>query len=436
MNAEDIASSQNAQNPWLCYDCNPPGSQTQRVSSAVPVSRTHSSSSDGWQVVEKLVGHGLQEDEYFGTKADVLKLVTRWDPITGQVQPDTAEPFFLVELAEVAKEYFQDWQGFPEYVQKDADDLAGNPYFEDLLHGYRHVKERVAQEVHDHSAVKKMNMGLSNVEAELHEMLLSVPYAVMHGICGASLRSRKASDADMYAWLVNNYIQSEGRPCIYMLELTDQIGRAPTLEDTRKIVSEARRYMDPDGSESDEKLAIRVDSVRHPSTEDEVRDSKTQGWRFYLRSDDARKHPKALLDELEKELDTRSQGGHASDKPMPWALRDVGYTHNGPSRLKAQEKLSSAANRIMGLFSAIAESHPDFIARQKKQLEDDQTVQPAKYQAHGEVIFLCFRHTHAALAECMFSVLARSYSKWGRGFNTVEAGQSIASNKQYDLLEF
>jgi hypothetical protein len=192
----------------------------------------------------------------------------------------------------------------------------------------------------------------------------------------------------------------------------------------------------PDGSESDEKLAIRVDSVRHPSTEDEVRDSKTQGWRFYLRSDDARKHPKALLDELEKELDTRSQGGHASDKPMPWALRDVGYTHNGPSRLKAQEKLSSAANRIMGLFSAIAESHPDFIARQKKQLEDDQTVQPVKYQAHGEVIFLCFRHTHAALAECMFSVLARSYSKWGRGFNTVEAGQSIASNKQYDLLEF
>jgi hypothetical protein len=47
------------------------------------VSRTQSSSSDGWQVVEKFVGYGLQEDEYFGTKADILKLVTKWAPITG-----------------------------------------------------------------------------------------------------------------------------------------------------------------------------------------------------------------------------------------------------------------------------------------------------------------------------------------------------------------
>jgi hypothetical protein len=222
MNAEDIASSQNAQTLWLCYGCNPPGSQTQRVTSSANAPRTQSSSSDGWQVVEEFVGHGLQEDEYFGTETDVLKLITKWAPSKCQAQPDTPEPFFLVEVAEAEKEYFQGWQAYPGYMQKDADDLADNPFMEDLLCGPRYILERLAREVHDHSAVKKLNMGLSNVEAELFEMLQSVPVAVMHGICGAGLRSRKASDPDMYAWLVNNYIKSEGRPCIYMLELTDQ----------------------------------------------------------------------------------------------------------------------------------------------------------------------------------------------------------------------
>lgn len=137
MNAENIESSQDSQTPWLCYDCNPPASPTQGTASSPSVSRTQSTSSDvdGWQVVEGFASHGLQEDEYFGTKTDVLKLTTQWAPTNNQVQPDTSEPFFLVEVAKAEKKYFAGWLHFPGSVRDDADDLAGNPFFGNLLKG-------------------------------------------------------------------------------------------------------------------------------------------------------------------------------------------------------------------------------------------------------------------------------------------------------------
>lgn len=293
--------------------------------------------------------------------------------------------------------------------------------------------EKLAPDVQSHSAVQKLDLGVDGVATEIFEMLLSVPVAVMHGICGAGLRRRKASDVDIYAWLVKNYVKSVKRPCVYMLELTDQIGRAPTRDDLSEIVLEARRYLEPDGSTQDQDLAIRIDSFKRVLSSAQRQESRTQNWRFYLRSADARDDLKALLDELEKNVVALLQSGHSATKPMPWVLRDVGYTHDGHKRLKAQENLSGGSNLLMSLFSAIAQTHPVFKARAKQQTDADATAVPVtlRYAVHGEVIFLCFRRFHAVLAECMFSCLAQSYSSMGKGFNTVQAGTSVASNKHY-----
>lgn len=288
----------------------------------------------------------------------------------------------------------------------------------------------------NHTAVQHLGYSLDSLEHELWEILFSIPVAVLHGICGAGLRRRKASDPDMNAWLINNYIKSKNRPCAYTLELTDQIGRAPALGDLMKIVSEVRRYLEPDGSKEGEDLAIRVDSVNRVLTDVERSNSRQSNWRFYLKSQSSRKNLSDLLDSLDDTLADMAQQGYGLDEPMPWALRDVGYTHDGPGRLKAQENLSSGSNLLMSLSSAIAQSHPDFIARAKAQKQLDPDSIPVAYKMHGEIIFLCFRPVHAVLAEAAFSVIGLSYSKDGRGFNTIEAGISVASNNRYELVDW
>lgn len=55
------------------------------------------------------------------------------------------------------------------------------------------------------------------------------------------------------------------------------------------------------------------------------------------------------------------------------------------------------------------------------------------YATHAEIIFLCFREEHAVSAEIVFSILRESYVETGKGFTTIEAGRSNASNKLYDI---
>jgi hypothetical protein len=96
--------------------------------------------------------------------------------------------------------------------------------------------------------------------------------------------------------------------------------------------------------------------------------------------------------------------------------------------------LNSGSNPLMSLFNAIAQSNLTFIARERAAFDvGDMAV---KYRLHGDVIFLGFRRDHAAIGEIVFSVLAQSYTKTGKGFNGVLAGVQNQANAKYDEDHF
>lgn len=135
-----------------------------------------------------------------------------------------------------------------------------------------------------------------------------------------------------------------------------------------------------------------------------------------------------LLDSLDVELRRLPQNnpGHVR---MPYPLRDIGYTNNGPSRLRTQENLKQGSNPLMSLFNAIAHSNPTFKARKRAALVGTQAV---TYRLHGDVVSLGFGRDHAAIGQIVFSVLAQSYIETGKGFSGVLAGGSIRYNAGYD----
>ena len=209
-----------------------------------------------------------------------------------------------------------------------------------------------------------------------------------------------------------------------MLEFTDQIGRTPTLQDMREIVCDARTYSDPQGEDEDEdyEVARRVDEAgrgRLSTAEREARRKDAE--RTYLKSGEARVQLDNLLSSMERDMHDLLQRDHKDDQPMPWVLRDVGYTNNYRRRLRAQEGLKSSSNPLMSLFNAIAQSNPTFMAREKAANAANTNAAGAvnitavQYRLHGDVIFQSFRWEHAFIAEIVFTVLAQSYTWLGRG---------------------
>lgn len=294
------------------------------------------------------------------------------------------------------------------------DEAAGNPYWPFLEGSYVDLLENVAQEAIGHGALRDVYREPEAFVRAGFQVLISIPMAVLQGICGASLRARKGRDEDMYAWLTNNLRKASGRPSIYMIEFTDQVGGALRYKDMRRVVGYIRRYASPQSS-ADVDLAVEVDqaSAAYPLTEDDEEAIRAQGHRAWISNAQARTALLELLDKLDEQI-TAAIGVDPDDtRRMPFVMRDVGYTHRGIKRLDEQD-LTPSANMIMAVFGAVAKA---------KELP---------YKLYGEFIFLGFRREHAALAEVLFSILAQSYTWTGRGFNSVLAGGSIASNSQYE----
>ena len=352
---------------------------------------------------------------------------------------DTTEPFYAAEVETAEKAYFYG-QGVPtDHSPRREDQAAGNPFYSRLCQGYHALCGPLAKETHASSLFSgpnaRMNFSVEDLESEILEILASIPMGIMYSICGAGLRARKARDEELYAWLVNTYVGSIDRPCIYMLEFTDQIGRAPTLGDMRVIVQDARLYADA-VQDQDAATALRVDRVGKSSwSQDDKDERRNNGHRSDLRSGEARAQLGNLLSHLEDEMRKLSIGGHKDDQPMPFVLSDVGYTNNCRQRLRAQENLKASSNQLMSLFSAIAQSNPTILAREAAasaaaSLAGANTT-AVQYRLHGDVIFQCFQYKHAVIAEILFTILAQSYTWSGQGFNGFQAGVSNISNDKY-----
>jgi hypothetical protein len=246
------------------------------------------------------------------------------------------------------------------------------------------------------------------------QILTSVPIPVLQGICGAGLQRRKALDLDMYAWLTNNLRKSESRPTIYMIELTDDIGRPLKYEDMRKLIKGVRVYIDEKVTAKEDFAFVkevgrfgskhRLDSV--------ARAAIRNGAREWVSSSKARKKISQMLDKLEAIMADLLRQNPDETRRMPFVLRDIGYSDKGIKRLDAHIDLTTNGNKIMVLFARVAGL---------KELG----------KLYGNYIFLAFREEHAMAAECLFSMLARSYTSFGTGFNGIEAGRSCDSALHY-----
>ena len=133
--------------------------------------------------------------------------------------------------------------------------------------------DALAREVHPHAAITRLHYDCEVIKAEIFDILTSVLLSVLLGLCGAGLRVRKAHDEEMYAWLVKDLHKSKQRPSIHVLEFTDQVGRAPTLDDMELILGYIGSYLNANPSAQDSEAVLRIDKAGgHALSPDEETD--------------------------------------------------------------------------------------------------------------------------------------------------------------------
>jgi hypothetical protein len=178
----------------------------------------------------------------------VVHLLVAWQPSdNGTPYADSWERFYGISDETMLYGRFEKWGSYPvegSPTQDALDVAAGNPCYELLEQGILPLLEDVAGEWISHTAIRDVYTSEELFVRMAFQILTSVPIPVLQGICGAGLQRRKALDLDMYAWLTNNLRKSESRPTIYMIELTDDIGRPLKYEDMRKLIKGVRVYID------------------------------------------------------------------------------------------------------------------------------------------------------------------------------------------------
>jgi hypothetical protein len=343
----------------------------------------------------------------------VVHVEVEWESDDGIQESPSIEPFHAIDDPKLLYDIHAGWLTYPEKgsPRDDIDAAAGNPYWGFLEQGYHALLETIAQDCIDHSSLKGVYSKRSFCRMAL-QMLTSIPVPVLQGICGAGLRARKASSEDMYAWLTNNLRKSEGRPSIYMIELSDQVGQTLTYKDVLALVAGVRQYLNL-SLDSDIKFAVEVEKIASPY---ELTDAEIQaieaGERQWCANEKAHGRLMILLTSLESLIQSDLAQNPDESRRMPFAMRDIGYSSQGVARLNAHLDLTSSGNKFLVLFALVAKA------------------KGLKYSLHGDYIFLAFREDHAIPAEIMFSLLAESYTVTGKGFNSVQAGQSMGVNDQ------
>lgn len=409
---------------WYCSECTEKYTGLQELEESQSVEEESQDSQASQYEITSI------EDLYIDHDVDLGLSIAHFNAMWKGYEDPSGTPFYNVVAADEEATFFKRARFHPPRLPRDNfqsnDALAKNPYWDLFQTGLWCVVDHLTADAREHKLIKKY-YAYGGLKEQFFEILASVPMPVIFGICGTGLRARKTRDVDLYAWLEVNRQKSIKRPGIYVLELTDKIGRAPTLQQMRHFVDAARAYMskgvlvstdDEDILQTDADFALCVDSIFGELTEEQTAESAS-GWRKYLHTSTARQSLRTMLDQLEDRLHSLEEGGHGQDEAVPFVLRDVGYSDNARTRIMNHEKVQGTANQLLSIFCAIAQTHKDL----------------AEFSVHGEVIFLGFRDTHASLAEIMFSLLAQTYIETGTGFNSVEAGIQNYSHRAYGVRE-
>jgi hypothetical protein len=118
------------------------------------------------------------------------------------------------------------------------------------------------------------------------------------------------------------------------------------------LIDRARKYADP-ANEDDKRFAVDVDGVAGHLSHRERNDIVAGNTRRYLPHDTARAKLAEMLNALESQINGMSEA-----ERVPFVLREVGYTDNGPRRLEQHGK-HSFSNKMMNLFEAISYADKD-----------------------------------------------------------------------------
>lgn len=403
---------------WLCDECEAVQSMTQ-ASAAAP-SRTTSQRSDGSEeeiraITDKSYYHDgrVMYKVSWKRSANQPRLPDEWCFATVINAPDLIAKF---ERGEKAVDSDDEGDDEPLDPPNEADLKAMHPYRAQFGRGYWAIVREVWPLVAKHSAIPDDLQDSDDLKAICVSILASIPWDLLSSICGASVRRRKIADSGLKALLEANFNSSIARPCIYLYEFCDRDGLSLIVAEMRLIIVSARKYAHPT-CDADKEYAVAIDSVAAVGgrlTAGE-RNNVLAGHRRYLPNDTERRK----LDEMLIALEALIADMPDEDR-VPFVLREVGYTNDGPRRMDKEHGRHSSSNKMMNLFEAISYESLG-----------------ATYENRGEVIFLCFERTHATVGEILFSILAPCYHHTGRGFNGVEAGNSVRSvDKVTDLRKW
>lgn len=362
---------------------------------------------------------GTIEDERVNDDTDLLYLVNN-GTATFWVKADQVSPA-MKDVWE-SEMHFQSLSGQLQQFNIDTaadmleyDSESTKPIFDHhhgkyLRQGYWAFAAHTYPEAAKHSALK----GISDLawQDSVSEVLAMTPSNIIEALCGPGLRYSRVRDGDLRQILETYRREAVNRPCQYVLELVNALGETPLVGEMRAVIEAVRSYLrfeDADDEAID--FAVRVDQCMGTLLSNHEKDAIRNGERKYVSGTDENQQDKMrpkvekLLDAIERALD-----GLADHERMPFVLTDVGYTDNGVARIDKQHKRHQSSNDIMNIIEAVAI-----------------TVLDGKYRIQGDVVFLCAHRDHGAIGEIVFSFLANSYSKDGRGFNGVDAGVQLNS---------
>lgn len=249
-----------------------------------------------------------------------------------------------------------------------------------------------------------------HTESEWHDMamqtLLSTDDRLLEVILCGNVQKARRSDPSLDELLDVMWERSHSQLCHYMFEFVDpDTGESPTPRELVRILDVLRRYLGNDPADCDE--IEQIDTARRYRAYN--RAALEAGSRRYLNSSRAPAVSKDFIGQLTAYLQDLDP-----DTPLHQPLREVGYAKSGPERVKSH-KSYSGSTYLMVMFEVFA-VHLDL-----------------PYRNEAVVVSLYFEKGQAALGEILWSCLASSYAKTGRGLNHSPAGGSNQSALRSDF---
>jgi hypothetical protein len=249
-------------------------------------------------------------------------------------------------------------------------------------------------------------------------VLSSAPLVIAAAVHG-DLVKRMLTDTDLQQEYQGIQQRAHDQPSIYIHQLADGCGFAPTPNQSMAIMNMVQDYLAKGHMSAH---AWHLDNITPPSV---GKTQSDQGYRKYLQT---KNRSATRIDTLRRYC----EGVRARFAETPTTQRDVplhfppgecGYSKNSHIRL-AQHRAHQSSNYVMNLVEDIC----TYLHRTNQFQQH--------FRMHQFIIYLIFRPTQAAIAEVFCSGLLQVWVENGGGFNAYPAGRSVATARRVSESEW